>query len=85
MMKKGSVAIDGVSLTVNGVGATEFDIVLIPHTQSAVDLDRKSMGMAENLEADLVGKYVKRLNLDTKTERPSLMDLQLLKKAGFIS
>ena len=60
LVEKGSVAVDGVSLTV--VGATEagFDVALIPHTLAATTLGERQPGDRVNLEADVLGKYVKR-------------------------
>jgi riboflavin synthase len=60
LVEKGSVTIDGVSLTVVGVEAGGFDVALIPHTLSVTTLGRLSVGDAVNLEADVLGKYVKR-------------------------
>ena len=60
LVEKGSVTIDGVSLTVVGVGPAGFDVALIPHTLAVTTLGRRSVGDAVNLEADVLGKYVKR-------------------------
>jgi riboflavin synthase len=60
LVEKGSVAIDGVSLTVVGVAPGGFDVALIPHTLAVTTLGRLAPGMAVNLEADVLGKYVKR-------------------------
>jgi riboflavin synthase len=60
LVEKGSVAIDGVSLTVVGVGAAGFDVALIPHTLAVTTLGRLVPGALVNLEADVLGKYVKR-------------------------
>jgi riboflavin synthase len=54
------VAIDGVSLTVVGVGPAGFDVALIPHTLEVTTLGRLAAGDRVNLEADVLGKYVKR-------------------------
>jgi riboflavin synthase len=59
--RKGSVAIDGVSLTVNGVAGSEFDVNLIPHTQAVTTLGRLAPGSRVNLEIDQVARYVERL------------------------
>ena len=58
--EKGSVAIDGVSLTVVGVRSSGFDVALIPHTLDATNLGERRTGDRVNLEADVLGKYVKR-------------------------
>lgn len=60
LVEKGSVAIDGVSLTVVGVGDTGFDVALIPHTLEVTTLGGLHAGDPVNLEADVLGKYVKR-------------------------
>ena len=60
LVPKGSVAIDGVSLTVVGVAPAGFDVALIPHTLAVTTLGRLSVGAPLNLEADVLGKYVKR-------------------------
>lgn len=59
--RKGSVTIDGVSLTVNEVRGAVFSVNLIPHTLSATALDRLATGEAVNLEVDLIARYVERL------------------------
>ena len=59
---KGSVAIDGVSLTVNGVDGARFHVNLIPHTLAVTTLARLVPGARVNLEADLVARYVARLS-----------------------
>jgi riboflavin synthase len=60
LIPKGSVAIQGVSLTVVGVGDDGFDVALIPHTLAVTTLGRLRGGERVNLEADVLGKYVKR-------------------------
>ena len=60
LVEKGSVAIDGVSLTVVGVSEQGFDVALIPHTLAETTLGERSPGDLVNLEADVLGKYVKR-------------------------
>jgi riboflavin synthase len=58
MVTKGSVAVDGVSLTVVDVEAQRFSVALIPHTLSATTLGFKDAGAAVNLETDMLAKYV---------------------------
>jgi riboflavin synthase len=60
LVEKGSVAVDGVSLTVVGVGEAGFDVALVPHTLAVTTLGRLEPGRRVNLEADVLGKYVKR-------------------------
>ena len=59
---KGSIAINGVSLTVNEVNNMQFSVNLIPHTLAATNLGALSAGARVNLEADTVARYVERLN-----------------------
>jgi riboflavin synthase len=58
VIEKGSIAVDGISLTVNAVDARGFAVSLIPHTQAATTLAHKGVGAGVNLEVDLIGKYV---------------------------
>jgi riboflavin synthase len=58
---KGSVTVDGISLTVNRVGDTSFSVALIPHTVSATTLAQKTVGAGLNLEVDILAKYVERM------------------------
>jgi riboflavin synthase len=58
MVSKGSVAVDGVSLTLVDVGADTFSVALIPHTLAQTTLGFKGPGSAVNLETDLIAKYV---------------------------
>ena len=57
---KGSICVDGVSLTVNRVRAAEFEVNLIPHTLKVTTLSRLKPGAEVNLEADMVARYVER-------------------------
>ena len=58
---KGSVAVDGVSLTVNAVGAAEFEVNIIPHTQSVTVIGEYARGTAVNIEVDMMARYLERL------------------------
>jgi riboflavin synthase len=70
LVDKGSVAIDGVSLTVVHVTEKGFDVALIPHTLEATNLSERRPGDRVNLEADVLGKYVRRY-LDRVGAAPS--------------
>jgi riboflavin synthase len=59
--EKGSIAIDGVSLTVNGVGANWFDVNIIPHTRKLTTFGARKEGDQVNLEVDVLARYVARL------------------------
>jgi riboflavin synthase len=61
MARKGSVAIDGVSLTVNDVQGSEFGVNLIPHTQAVTTLGEFTPGRRVNMEVDPIARYVERL------------------------
>ncbi len=80
VIKKGSIAIDGISLTVADTDKTGFSIAMIPHTAKLTTLGFKSAGDSVNLEADIIGKYVERL-LSGRVEGG--VNLELLKKTGF--
>lgn len=61
--KKGSICVDGTSLTVNDVDGEGFDVALVPHTVSHTAFSQTAVGDAVNLEVDLVARYVERLLL----------------------
>jgi len=69
LASKGSVALDGVSLTVNGVDGARFTVMIIPHTLSVTTLGHYAPGQELNLEVDLVARYVVRY-LQASAERP---------------
>ena len=66
IVEKGSVAIDGVSLTVNLVKGSEFVVNIIPYTQEATTLGGLRKGSLVNIECDIIGKYVEKFVLGTK-------------------
>ena len=78
---KGSVAIDGVSLTVSGLGDDWVEVNLIPHTLGATSLCDRRIGDEVNLEGDILGKYVARL-LGRETRRG--LTEQMLTENGFV-
>lgn len=63
LVEKGSVTVDGVSLTVSAVDDTGFEVALIPHTLTETTLSRLKRGDSVNLEVDMLAKYVERLLL----------------------
>jgi riboflavin synthase len=63
---KGSICIDGVSLTVNRVDDDAFEVNLIPHTLEVTTLSRLAPGARVNLEVDLIARYVERMLLDAR-------------------
>jgi riboflavin synthase len=64
--RKGSIAVNGVSLTVNAVNGSAFEINLIPHTLQATNLNGLTIGSRVNLEVDLLARYVERLSEASK-------------------
>jgi riboflavin synthase len=80
VVKKGSIAIDGISLTVNDLDSRSFSVAIIPHTLTATNLGGKNVGDKVNLEVDIIGKYVEKL-LGKEGSGSSLMTL--LKEEGF--
>jgi riboflavin synthase len=81
LVGKGSVAIEGVSLTVNTVTDREFSVTLIPHTMAETTLPAKQVGARVNLEADLIGKYVEKL-LGPRSDQGGIT-MELLARHGF--
>jgi riboflavin synthase len=84
---KGSVTVDGVSLTINEVTGRSFSVMIIPHTAKVTTLGIKQVGDTVNLESDLIGKYVERLlqergQLPPKSEL--VIDRDYLQKRGLI-
>jgi len=80
VVEKGSIAIDGVSLTINRVNGNIFDVNIIPHTRRETTADRWKEGAMVNLEFDLVGKYIlQRLNY----QNPAGVTLEKLAKSGW--
>jgi riboflavin synthase len=79
MVPKGSIAVDGVSLTLVEVGADRFSVAVIPHTLTCTTLGFKSVGAAVNLETDLLAKYV------WKCLRSGGVTLDTLRQAGFLA
>ncbi|MCD3292201.1 riboflavin synthase, partial [Clostridium botulinum C/D] len=81
---KGSIAIDGVSLTVADIDNEIFKVCIIPHTQSETTLTSKKSGDKVNLECDVIAKYVEKLlqvkNNETKKKS---IDINFLKENGF--
>ena len=83
IVEKGSIAIDGISLTVAKVTESTFSVSIIPHTASQTILGTKKVGDTVNLENDIVGKYVQKLMKPAKTEK-SGVSMEMLAKNGFI-
>lgn len=80
IVEKGSIAIDGISLTVADVTDKDFSVSLIPHTGEVTTLLSKNIGEIVNLENDIIGKYVKKLM--EKSEKKGIT-LEFLAENGF--
>ncbi len=86
VIPKGSIAIDGISLTVAYVDDSCFRVSVIPHTKDETTLLGKQMGSKVNLECDMVGKYIEKLVLGKSAiiqEEQKTMDLDFLTRHGF--
>lgn len=85
IIEKGSIAIDGVSLTVVTVNDQFFKVSIIPHTGEETILLQKKMGDTVNLECDMIGKYVEKLlGLDSKEDvKEGQVTAELLRENGF--
>jgi riboflavin synthase len=86
MIPKGSVAVDGISLTIVDVLEDRFTVSLIPHSAKMTTLGYKKTGAKVNLEGDMIGKYVERLmlyNEGDNRESKSIISLEYLAEHGF--
>lgn len=90
MIYKGSVAVDGISLTINACESKSFSVQIIPHTAGATTIGMKQIGDPVNIETDLIGKYVECFVRDAsvpkskKTGESSGIDMEFLAKSGFL-
>ena len=86
-IEKGSIAVDGISLTINRCANDFFEVNIIVQTGKETTLLKKKVGDRVNIETDLIGKYIEKLFLkdrsDRKTEESSGVDLEMLIKNGF--
>ncbi len=82
LVEKGSVTIDGISLTVNAVSQEGFTVNIIPHTYSSTTLGRLKVGDRVNVETDIIGKYVERLTSPWKSGGG--LSMKILAENGFI-
>jgi riboflavin synthase len=84
---KGSITIDGISMTLNEVAEKTFTLCVIPHTATITTLGLKQVGDTVNLESDLIGKYVERL-LQSRGQLPQkpspVIDVDFLKRKGLL-
>lgn len=89
IIEKGSIAVDGISLTVNHCTRTRFDISIIPYTGMLTTMGQKKVGARVNIEADMIGKYVERFlshyQKNTKETSGSSIGMDFLAKTGFLN
>jgi len=90
MIHKGSVAVDGISLTINACESKSFSVQIIPHTAAGTTIGKKQNGAPVNIETDMIGKYVERFARGAsvpereKTSELSGIDLEFLARSGFL-
>ena len=88
MIEKGSVAVDGISLTINTCKTSGFSVSIIPHTANQTTIGFKKTGDPVNIETDMIGKYVERFLTGRNEERghskKSDVSMELLAKSGFL-
>jgi riboflavin synthase len=87
LVRKGSITVDGISLTVNQVWEKAFDLSIIPHTLGQTTLGSIKVGDEVNLETDIIGKYVVQLLSHQGEDSSSLkskVDTEFLRKHGFM-
>lgn len=84
--QKGSVCVEGISLTVNEVNGAEFDLNIVPHTLQETTMQYLQPGSPVNLEVDIIARYLERLLLGDKAAEASSSNIseQLLRESGFM-
>ena len=85
IVEKGSICIDGISLTVATVSDQDFQVSIIPHTAKETTLIHKKVGSLVNLENDIVGKYIKNLmenNQEEQAKKASGLTMEMLEEYG---
>ncbi len=83
IVEKGSIAIDGISLTVAKVTDTSFSVSIIPHTAAQTILSTKKTGDTVNLENDIIAKYAEKLMKPAETPKTGGITMDFLAKNGF--
>ncbi|MFJ9498628.1 riboflavin synthase [Brevibacillus centrosporus] len=86
IIPRGSICVDGISLTVVAVDETSFSVSIIPHTLAETSLQDRRAGDQVNLETDVIGKYVERLlggHVQQDKKEPSRLSLAFLQENGF--
>ena len=82
IVEKGSITIDGISLTVATVDSTSFSVSTIPHTVSQTNLHQRHKGDLVNLENDMIGKYIEKL-LRPEIPKQATLTKEMLLRCGF--
>ncbi len=85
--EKGSITVDGISLTVNGVDGARFRLTIVPHTAQETTIAQWSVGTRVNLEVDVIARYLERLILGDKAASPqksSGVTMAMLAENGFL-
>ena len=83
--EKGSICVDGISLTVNGIAGYEFELNIVPHTLDSTTMGEFKVGQQVNLEVDIIARYLERLLLGEKAaESPGGVTMSLLAENGFL-
>jgi riboflavin synthase len=82
---KGSICIDGTSLTVNSVNGARFDLNIIPQTMAETVIGGYQVGTQVNLEVDVIARYLERLLLGDKAAKPSGLSLDTLAENGYLN
>ena len=83
IVEKGSIAIDGISLTVAKVTETSFSVSIIPHTAAQTILGSRKVGDIVNLENDIIGKYVEKLMKPAESPKTGGITMEFLMKNGY--
>ena len=83
IVEKGSITIDGISLTVAKVNAEGFAISAIPHTVEVTTLSERRVGELVNLENDIIGKYVEKLLVKEEPQQKSTLTREFLIRHGY--
>ncbi|WMI80859.1 riboflavin synthase [Anaerotignum sp. MB30-C6] len=83
IIEKGSIAIDGVSLTVISVDKEQFSVGIIPHTSTQTILLDKKVGDEVNLETDIIAKYIQRFFESNESKKEKPLTLEFLRENGF--
>jgi riboflavin synthase len=81
---KGSICVDGVSLTIAKLFEDGFEVALIPHTKQVTTLGRKRVGAQVNIEVDLLGRYVERLLTFHSSRDATSINLDFLREHGYL-